>query len=92
MRFAKNEGHIGVLHNPKNKLEFTNKLSLDGFEFDLKKCEGDDLISFWKDHGSHYENCVKRVKRDQKKKVMEQKREDRTRNFLKTEIQLGNTK
>lgn len=92
MRFNKTEGHIGVFHNPKTKLEFLAKFTHDGITYELKKCEGDNLINFWKDHGSHYENCVKRVKRAVKKKIMDKLREDRTKNFLSVEVQLGNQK
>jgi hypothetical protein len=92
MRFNKTEGNIGIFHNTKNTLEFKKGLTFDGVVFTVKKCEGDDLITFWKDHGGHYENCVKRVKREQMKKTREKLRDDKTKNFLKNEVTVGTLK
>ncbi len=92
MRFQKKEGHIGIFHDTKKNLNFIKKFNLKEVDFTVKKCEGDDLINFWKDHGSHYENCVKRVKRQEKKKAKDELNEKRAKNFLKNEVQLGNLK
>ena len=93
MRFNKNEGHIGIIQNSGKVVEiFKNKFEFEGVNYELKKCEGDDLINFWKEHGGHYENCVKRTKRELMKKMKEKIREDRTKNILKKEVSLGKLK
>lgn len=67
-RFKGKEGHIAVLLKPEEELEFKDKFTLEGTEFSVSKCQGDDLIDFWKDHGSHYELCIKSNRVVKKKK------------------------
>ena len=64
-RFKDTTGHIVI--SPKNddkdgEIKFKDKFKLDDVEFEVKKCEGDDLINFFKDHGEHYQMCVKSKK------------------------------
>lgn len=61
-RFKGIEGHFGILIPQEAELKFTDVFTLQGIEFKVKKCEGDDLIDFWKNHGLHYEFCTKEKK------------------------------
>ena len=68
-RFNKNEGNLSVLKPPKAELNFTDSYEIGEDTFNIKKTEGDELINFWKLHGSHYEMCVKKKeKRERGKK------------------------
>lgn len=68
MRFNKNEGHIGVTRHSNSEIEVKENLKVENVDFKVTKCEGEDLINFWKDHGSHFEHCIGKNKRDNKKK------------------------
>ena len=58
MRFKDTEGHIAVI--PKtDEIKFKEKFTCENNEYTVKKCEGEDLIEFFKNHGSHYEMCKK---------------------------------
>lgn len=87
MRFKEKLGHIGIFHNSKKELKFEDKLSVENNDFTIARCEGEELIQFYKEHGNHYEMCVKRIKREQKKKRIEKRPEVDTR--LKTDVTLG---
>lgn len=63
LRFNKTDGHIGIYRHSNNEVKFVENFDLNGIKFTIKKCEGDNLIEFWKDHGSHFEFCVGRNKR-----------------------------
>jgi hypothetical protein len=84
-RFNKTEGHLGVLKYPNQELKFTEEFELDGVKYTVKKCQGDELINFWKNHGSHYELCVNKNRKGGKNK-RNNKRDD-TR--LKNPVKLG---
>ena len=47
--------------SPENdeEIKFKDKFVFDNVEYNVKKCEGEDLINFYKDHGEHYKMCVK---------------------------------
>ena len=62
LRFNKDSGHIGINGNGK----WTEEFDLQNYHFTVKKCEGDNLIDFWKDHGSHFEMCVGKNKKDKR--------------------------
>lgn len=90
LRFNKTDGHIGVYrHSSNTDVKFVESFELNGVKFTVKKCEGDNLIQFWKDHGSHFEFCVGRNKR-----VKENKNKRggnvREKNDLKKAVTLGN--
>lgn len=72
-RFKGKEGHIAVLLKPEEELEFKDKFTIEETEFSVSKCQGDDLIDFWKDHGSHYELCIKSNRVVKKKKKANKK-------------------
>ena len=107
-RFKDTLGHIVVNPHTDDEIKFKEKFSYDNTEFKVKKCEGDDLINFYKDHGKHYEDCVAMHKRRNKKGKKESKnkgknknkkekketqKEDPTeKNMLKTEVTLGDEK
>jgi hypothetical protein len=87
LRFSRLSGHIGVFNN-QPELTFTTEFEIEGVKFTVKKCEGDELISFWKDHGSHFEMCIGRNQKFDKKGG----RKERTRkdtSYLKSAVTLG---
>lgn len=88
LRFKGKDGHVGILKKSSDEPNLVESFELQGNKFFVKKCEGDKLISFWKDHGSHFEMCVGRQKRkggknDRKGKFNE------TQTALKNSIKLG---
>ena len=88
-RFKETEGHIGItLNNNQNfdNLKWVKKFKVDDVEFNVEKCEGEDLINFWKEHGSHYEFCMKR--REKYDKIKEEKAK-KTKKYLKKPIFLA---
>lgn len=76
-RFKTNLGHIVVEPENDDDLNFKDKFEYDGVEFKVKKCEGDDLINFFKDHGKHYEDCVAMHKRRNRKGKKEPKNKNK---------------
>ena len=62
-RFKDTTGHIVVRPNEnKEEIKFKDKFICDDIEYEVKKCESDDLINFFKDHGEHYQMCIKSKK------------------------------
>ena len=62
-RFKDTTGHIVVRPNEnKEEIKFKDKFICDDIEYEVKKCKGDDLINFFKDHGEHYQMCIKSKK------------------------------
>ena len=62
-RFKDSTGHIVIRPNEdKEEIKFKDKFICDDIEYEVKKCEGDDLINFYKDHGEHYQMCIKSKK------------------------------
>ena len=64
-RFKDTTGHIVISPKKDDKegeIKFKDKFMFNDVEFEVKKCEGDDLINFFKDHGNHYQMCVKSKK------------------------------
>lgn len=84
-RFKGKEGHFAVLVKPGDELQFKDSFELDGFTFKVAKCQGDKLIDFWKDHGSHYEMCTKKSKETKNGKGKKKKKST----FLETPVVLG---
>jgi len=66
-RFKDDLGHISVIPKSDDELQYKDKFSFNDVEYTVKKCEGDDLINFFKEHGKHYEMCVEMNKRKNKK-------------------------
>jgi len=62
-------------------------MTIDGITFTVKKCEGDELINFWKDHGSHFEMCIGRNKKFQERKL--KKGGKSNNNIIKNPVTLG---
>jgi len=87
LRFNKTSGHIGIYRYNDNEIKFQPEFELEGVKFTVKKCEGDELINFWKDHGSHFEMCVGKNKQMKDRKGKKGKRVDP--NELKKEVTLG---
>jgi hypothetical protein len=84
IRFKENSGHIGVYKkSAEEEIKFTEDLEIEGINFTFKKCEGDNLINFWKEHGSHFEFCLGKNKQQKPKKQFD-------KNRLKTPVTLGN--
>ena len=62
-RFKDTTGHIVIRPDEdKEEIKFKDKFICDDIEYEVKKCEGDDLINFFKDHGEHYQMCIKSKK------------------------------
>lgn len=83
MRFNKNEGNIGVTQSSNKEVEFRTDLRIENVDFKVSKCEGEDLITFWKDHGSHFEHCLSKKTRNNKNKKKQNKFE------LRNPVELG---
>ena len=68
MRFQTNKGHIGIQKKRSAELNFTSKIEVEGTNFEITKCVGDELIAFWKEHGDHFKMCnAERDKKNGKK-------------------------
>ena len=87
-RFKDKQGHIGIIlkegQNMEN-IQLTPNFKIEGKQFNVQKCEGEDLINFWNEHGSHYEYCINQREKNNKSK------ENRIKNkkYLETKIILG---
>ena len=66
-RFKDNLGHIAVIPGDDDDVKFKDKFIYDEVEYTVKKCENEDLINFFKEHGEHYKMCVKMHERRNKK-------------------------
>ena len=62
MRFNKDEGNIGVVKKSAEDVKFKNEMRVENTDFKISKCEADDLITFYKEHGSHLEHCLSKNK------------------------------
>ena len=58
-RFKDTVGHLVISPENDEEIKFKDKFVFDNVEYNVKKCEGEDLINFYKDHGEHYKMCVK---------------------------------
>ena len=68
-RFKDTTGHIVISPGKDDEeIKFKNKFVCDEVEYEVKKCEGEDLINFFKDHGEHYQTCIKMNKNKNKNK------------------------
>ena len=68
MRFRNNSGHIAVIpDNDDEEIKFKDKFEYDKVEYKVQKCENEDLINFYKEHGDHYKMCVEMNERKNKK-------------------------
>ena len=91
-RFKDTEGHLSLIlkkDQSYENLNLKNKFKVQGTEFTVEKCEGDDLISFWKEHGSHYEFCTNRREKINKSK---EKRKENKMKYLPKAFKLGERK
>ena len=71
VRLHETEGHVGIPSNiPAEVLEtlLTEGLDLAGQTATFQRIEGDELLQFWKDHGSHYDMCNQQAKGRKDKK------------------------
>ena len=88
-RFKDTEGHIGIILKNEEKFEnlkIVDKFKVEKIEFSVEKCEGEDLINFWKDHGSHYEYCTKQK---EKRNLSREMREKKKKKYLNKSVKLG---
>ena len=105
-RFKDKLGHIAVIPDDDNEIEFKDKFEYDDVEYTVQKCENEDLIAFFKEHGDHFKMCVEKNERKNKKgkkdknkgkenKNKKPKKEDNN-NYksieLKNEVTLGDKK
>ena len=100
-RFKDKLGHIVVIpDDDENELEFKDKFKYNNVEYYVKKCENEDLINFYKEHGEHYKLCTEKNERKKKKGKKENKnkkvkKENNNYNKkieLKKEVILGDKK
>ena len=91
-RFKSKEGHFAILIKPDEELKFKDSLKINDEVFKVEKCEGEDLIEFWKNHGSHYEQCVKSHDKKGKKNNKKGKKEKNNKTFLENPVNLGGEK
>lgn len=71
VRFAGTEGHIGISgETPAEKVEAITQggLELDSQKVPIVKLEGDELLDFWKQHGSHFDLCSNSAKKNKRTK------------------------
>lgn len=83
IRFNKNEGHIGVTRSANQIVEFRPLLRIENHDFNITLCEGDDLIEFFKEHGSHLEHCLAKNRKNKGGKKKQNKFE------LRKAVELG---
>jgi hypothetical protein len=86
-RFKDNLGHFSVIPKSDEELKFKDKFSFNDVEYTVKKCEGEDLINFYKEHEKHYKMCVEMHKRKNKKN---QKNKSKGKNKNKKEKKENN--
>ena len=85
-RFQTNLGHIVISPENEEDLKFKEKFTYDEIEYKVEKCEGEDLINFYKDHGQHYEDCVARNKnRNKRGKKKDSKNKNKNKKEKKDE-------
>ena len=88
-RFKDNQGHIGIiLKEGQNfdNINLTKNFEIEGKKFNVEKCEGESLDNFWKEHGSHYEYCVKQREKHNKTK---ERKNLKKKKYLDEKISLG---
>ena len=74
-RFKDTTGHIVISPNEDDEeIKFKDKFTFNEVEFQVRKCEGEDLINFFKDHGEHYQNCIKMNQKKNKGKKNKNKK------------------
>ena len=91
-RFKGKEGHIGIFlkeNQTTENLKLTDNFIVDKIDFNVKRCEGENLTNFWKEHGKHYEFCTS--KREKHKKAKEEKAR-KNKKTLSEHINLGKRK
>ena len=76
-RFKDTTGHIVIRPESDDEIKFKDKFKFGDVEFEVKKCEGDDLINFYKEHGDHFQMCIKNKnnKKNKKGKNKKEKKE-----------------
>ena len=84
-RFKDTEGNIGIISESEENLKFSEKFKLDDIEYNVKKCEGNDLVEFWKNHGTHFDYCMKLKNKNETKKSKKKKNV----NYLSNGVKLG---
>ena len=73
-RFKDTTGHIVIRPKDEGEIKFKDKFKCDDIEYEVKKCEGDDLINFFKDYGEHYQMCIKNKDKKNKNKKYKNKK------------------
>ena len=87
LRFSGDSGHIGIYKYSNQEIKYTEKLEIEGVNFTIEKCAGEELINFWKDHGGHFEMCISKNKKFVADKLKRGKQRDV--NALKVSVNLG---
>ena len=80
-RFKNDLGHIAVIpEDDDDDLKFKKTFKFNDVEYTVKKCENEDLIEFFKEHGKHYEMCTERKERKNKKDKKKQSKGKKDKN------------
>ena len=85
-RLKDSEAYLVILIPKEQKydeLKYVDKFTIEGYEFTVQKCEGEELDKFWKEHGSHYDLYTK--KKDKLNKLKENKAQ-RQKEYLASEV------
>ena len=88
-RFKDNQGHIGIILKEGQNLDninLTKNFEIEGKKFNVEKCEGESLDNFWKEHGSHYEYCIRQREKHNKTKEWKNLKKKK---YLDEKITLG---
>ena len=73
-RFKDTTGHIVIKPDNNDEIKFKDTFKSDDIEYKVKKCEGEDLINFYKEHGEHYQMCIKNKNKNNKGKKNKNKK------------------
>ena len=90
-RFKNDLGHIAAIPNDDGDLKFKDTFKYDDVEYTVKKCEDEDLINFYKEHGDHYKMCKEMNERKNKKGKKKEKSKGKNKN-KKQKIDNNNNK
>jgi hypothetical protein len=92
MRFKDGVGHIGLRSKRNQSLSFTDKINVDDQDLTIEKCDGDDLIDFWKEHGKHFDMCVSENNRKKGNKKKNDPKKKKVIDRLNEPVDLGGEK
>lgn len=92
IRFKDGVGHIGIRSKRNQTLNFTDRITVEDQDLTIEKCEGDDLIDFWKEHGKHFEMCVTENNRKKGNKKKKDQKKNKIVDRLNEPVEIGGEK